>query len=205
VIKIQPRSIPQLQTLIRKRNGGRLHFRCRPDRRSIGSKPSADRRPSKQIVAHHNRGLLIIAIFKWCKAFVLCALALGLLKLLHRDVSEVAENFIRSLRVDPDNKFLGWALAKLSLINDSKLQALSALSFGYSALFMVEGSGLYLEKRWAEHLTIIATASFLPLEIYELLQKVDAMKISLLVINLGIILFLVITVRKNPSSRRRSA
>jgi uncharacterized membrane protein (DUF2068 family) len=151
----------------------------------------------------HNRGLVFIAIFKWCKALALSALALGLLKLLHTDVSQVAEDIIRSLRVDPDNKVMGWLLAKLSLVDDTKLQTLSVLSFCYGALFFVEGTGLYFEKRWAEYLTIIATASFLPVELYELIQKVDALKISLLIVNVVIIWFLVANLQNKPSPKKR--
>jgi uncharacterized membrane protein (DUF2068 family) len=156
-------------------------------------------------VSRHNKGLVVIAIFKWCNALVLFAVALGLLKLLHQDVGSVAENFIRALRVDPGNRVLGSLLEKLSLIDDPKLQALSAASFGYGALFVAEGTGLYLEKRWAEYLTIIATASLLPLEIYELIQKVDAPKMAVLVINLAILLFLIITLRTDrPTRNKRS-
>ena len=151
----------------------------------------------------HNKGLFTIAVFKWCKAILLCVVGLGLLKLLHRDVGEVAENFLRSLRVDPDNEFLGALLSKLSLLNTPKLQAVSAISFGYSALFAIEGTGLYWEKTWAEYLTILATALFLPVEIYQLIKKVDVLKISLLVANLLILGFLVFTVWNNSHGRKR--
>jgi uncharacterized membrane protein (DUF2068 family) len=114
---------------------------------------------------HHNKGLLAIAIFKWCKSIILCALALGLLTLLHRDIGEVAERITNALRVDPDNRYLGWLLAKLSLVDERKIKTLSALTLVYSALFLVEGTGLFFEKSWAELLTVIATASFIPLEI----------------------------------------
>ena len=150
----------------------------------------------------HNKGLVTIAIFKGINAAVLAVAALGILKLLHRDVGEVAENFLRSLRVDPDNQFLGSTLAKLSLVDDPKLKAASAVSFGYSALFLVEGIGLYLEQRWAEYLTIVATASLLPVEIYELVDKVSILKIVLLVVNLLIIGFLILNIRRNPGPKR---
>ena len=152
----------------------------------------------------HNKGLLSIAVFKWCKAILLCVVGFGLLKLLHRDVGEVAENFLRSLRVDPDNEFLGTILSKLSLLNDPKLQTVSAISFGYGALFAVEGTGLYWEKSWAEYLTIVSTALFLPLEIYELIKKVDALKICLLVVNVLILAFLVFTVWNNSEPKKRA-
>ena len=52
-----------------------------------------------------------------------------------------------ALRVDPDNRYLGALLAKLSLLDDKKIEVLSGLTFGYNALFLVEGTGLFFEKR----------------------------------------------------------
>lgn len=150
----------------------------------------------------HNRGLLIIAIYKWCTAALCALLALGLLKLLHQDVGDVAERVIRSLRGDPDNHVLAGLLARLSFIDDPQLAKLSVASFGYAALFLVEGTGLYYEQRWAEYLTIVATASFIPLEIYELIKQPDVLKISILIVNLAIIAFLVIATRKHASSKK---
>lgn len=151
-----------------------------------------------------NRGLLTISIFKVLNAVVLFGVGFGFLKLLHQDVGEATETFLRSLRVDPDNEFLGWILAKLSLISDpKKLATLGSASLGYGALLSVEGVGLYFEKRWAEYLTIIITASFLPLEVYELIKKPDAVSMSLLVINVAIVVYLVITIRTSTSRRQR--
>jgi len=42
---------------------------------------------------------------------------------------------------------------------------------------LTEGVGLALRKRWAEYLTIIATSSLIPLEVYELIQHFSVMKI----------------------------
>lgn len=149
---------------------------------------------------HHNRGLLAIAVFKWFNAALLCAIAFGLLKLLHRDPSDVAENVLQSLRIDTDNAAVDWLLAKLSVIDQQKIVALSAISFGYGVLLLILGTGLYLEKRWAEYLTIVVTASFLPFELYELAKKVDPAVIVLVVINVTILVYLLITVRKKVSS-----
>ena len=64
----------------------------------------------------------------------------------------------------------------------------------------MEGTGLFFEKRWAEHLTIIVTVSFIPVEIYELLKAPSPLKCATLVINVAIAVFLVVKVRR-PSKR----
>ena len=38
-------------------------------------------------------------------------------------------------------------------------------------MFSVEGIGLWLQRRWAEWLTVVITASLIPLELWELIHK----------------------------------
>ncbi len=55
---------------------------------------------------------------------------------------------------------------------------------------LVEGVGLWYAKRWAEYLTVVATAAFLPLEIRELAEKVTGLRIGALVFNVLAVLYL---------------
>jgi uncharacterized membrane protein (DUF2068 family) len=143
-----------------------------------------------------SRGLLLIAAFKLIKGLALLALAIGALQLLHKDVAAEVAQWIDILRVDPHNHYIQEALAKLGMVDDRKLKALSVGTFFYSALYLTEGIGLSLRKRWAEYVTIISTASLLPLEIYEIVKEVSAPKILLLLINIAVVVYLVIEVRR---------
>jgi uncharacterized membrane protein (DUF2068 family) len=143
----------------------------------------------------HDKGLLPLALFKWFKGLVLLLVGVGFFKLLHHDVETELQALVDALRVDPDNRYLGALLAKLSLLDDKKIEVLSGLTFAYSALFLVEGTGLFFEKRWAEYLTIVATVSFIPVEIYELLKAPSLLKCATLVINVAIAIFLIVRVR----------
>ena len=142
-----------------------------------------------------DKGLLALALFKWFKGLVLFLVGVGFLKLMHHDVETYFENLSNQFRVDPDNRYLGALLTKLDLLDDKKIKALSGLTFAYSALFLVEGTGLFFEKRWAEYLTIVATVSFIPVEIYELLKAPSLLKCAALLINVAIAVFLVVKVR----------
>jgi hypothetical protein len=68
----------------------------------------------------------------------------GFLKLLHHDVETELQALVDALRVDLDNRYLGALFAKLSLLDDKKIEVLSGFTFGYSALFLVEGTRLVL-------------------------------------------------------------
>jgi uncharacterized membrane protein (DUF2068 family) len=149
--------------------------------------------------------LLALALFKWFKGLVLLLVGVGFFKLLHHDIETELQTLVDALRVDPDNRYLGALLAKLSLLDDKKIEVLSGLTFAYSALFLVEGTGLFFEKRWAEYLTIVATVSFIPVEIYELLKAPSLLKCATLVINVAIAVFLIVKVRaSNVEELQRS-
>lgn len=148
--------------------------------------------------ATHGRGLKLIAAFKLLKALGLIAVGVGALRLLHKNVAAVAEHWINVFRGDPHNHYIDLLLAKLAILDDRRLKELSVGTFVYAAIFLVEGVGLALAKRSAEYFTIITTSSLLPIEIYELVRRVSAGRILVLLINLAIVVYLVFELRSHP-------
>lgn len=146
----------------------------------------------------HGRGLRLIAAFKLLKGLALLALGIGALNLLHKDVEAIVVHWINIFQVDPNGHYVRLLLAKLSILDDRRLKELSVGTFIYSAVFLTEGVGLALEKRWAEYLTIGTTASLLPLEIYELAKHASIGKVLALVINLAVVVYLVLELRRFP-------
>ena len=122
------------------------------------------------------------------------------LHLLHRDVASVADQWINAFRVDPHNRYIHWLLTKLSSVDDRKLRELSVGTFIYAAVFLTEGTGLAFRKRWAEYFTIVTTASFLPLEIYELIHHATIAKGVALVLNIAVLVYLVWELRRHPKA-----
>lgn len=159
----------------------------------MAKKRRPDSNPRK---THDGIGLRIIAIFKLVKALLLVAVGIGALNLLHKDVSEIASNWIAAIRVDPDNRLVHGLIAKLGLMNDHKLEELSFGSFFYAALLTIEGVGLWLKKRWAEYFTIVLTCSLIPLELYEIAKRVTFTRVGMLLLNLAIVWYLFVQLRK---------
>jgi len=143
-----------------------------------------------------DRLVTLIVIFKFFKGALLIAVALGARHLMNRDLSEFAERLVDSFRVDPNNRYIELLLSKMDLVTAKQLKELSIGSFFYAAIVLTEGTGLALRKRWAEYFTIIVTASFLPLEVYELAHRVTPVKIVVMVINLLILGYLIRRVRR---------
>ena len=67
--------------------------------------------------------------------------------------------------------------------------------FLYAGLDFTEGVGLWFEKRWAEVLTAVATAVFVPIEIYEIYERFTFIRVLILVVNLFVIWYLATRVK----------
>lgn len=148
-----------------------------------------------------SRALWLIAAFKLLKGLGLLILGIGALKLLHKDVAAEMERWINLLRFDPQNHVIRKLLEKLGMVDDRKLKELSIGTFFYSGLLLTEGVGLALRQRWAEYVTIVTTASLLPLEIFEIAKRVSTARIVLLLINIAVVVYLVIEVRRTRETK----
>jgi uncharacterized membrane protein (DUF2068 family) len=65
----------------------------------------------------------------------------------------------------------------------------------YAVIEIIEGTGLWLLKRWGEYFAMVATSVFLPYEIYDLVGKVTALRVAAFVVNLALVAYLVIAKR----------
>ena len=142
--------------------------------------------------------LRLIAGFKLMKSALFLAVGIGLLHLFDKDVELRLEYVLGYLHVDSDNHYAQGFLAMVDRMTNTnlKLAGLGAISLFYACLFGVEGVGLLLHKRWAEWMVVIVTGSLLPLEVYELFHKPNAAKIILTAVNLLILTYLVIVIRR---------
>ena len=147
----------------------------------------------------HDRFLRLIALFKFLKCAMLIALGVGAFRLLHKDVGAIAEHWVEAFKLDPGNRFVDAALAKAAGLRPDQIRKLGLGSFVYAALFLAEGTGLWLEKRWGEWLTVIITGSLVPVEIYEIYRHPSWVKVAVLVINLGILAYLIYRIRRSAS------
>ncbi|MDQ1671618.1 MAG: hypothetical protein QOC98_180 [Frankiaceae bacterium] len=148
--------------------------------------------------------LRILAVERVVRALVLIAAAYG----IHRFASaqrSLQDSFGRLLpAARPLATRLGLDLDHSSILREAEkaLHArhgtLTLLAVGlllYGLLELVEGVGLWLARRWAEYLTVVATAAFLPLEIHEMLKTVTVTKVGAFVINVLAVVYLVLAKR----------
>ena len=152
--------------------------------------------------SRRDRGIVAIGVFKLLQGLLFILLGIGAIRLLHKDLMQVAEHFILAMRFDPEGRFVSLILDKVATIDPHRLRQISAAIFAVAALDMIEGTGLVLEQAWAEYVTLILTASFLPWEFFEVLRRATWIRGSLLVINLIVVIYLVYYVQARMRERR---
>ncbi|UMB68439.1 DUF2127 domain-containing protein [Mycobacterium paraterrae] len=91
---------------------------------------------------------------------------------------------------NPENSKLVREITHAFALSSSTLQWIAIALAGYALIEIVEAVGLWLMQRWGEYFAVIATSVFLPLEIYELTEKVTALRLFALVINIVAVIWL---------------
>lgn len=150
-----------------------------------------------------NRWLILIAAFKLAQALLFIAIGVGALRLVHKDLGDMLIRLAEHLRFNTEPRFVNFILEKSSLVTDHMLRRIGAVVFIYAGLDLIEGIGLYLEKTWAEYLTLAITASFLPWEIFEVLRRVTWIRCGLLTINALVVFYLLKMVIERGRRRQR--
>jgi len=67
--------------------------------------------------------------------------------------------------------------------------------FAYGCLQLLEGVGLWMLKRWGEYVAVVGTSLFVPLEVHEVLDRVTALRVLALLVNLAAVAYLLYTKR----------
>ena len=91
---------------------------------------------------------------------------------------------------NPDNSKIIHTISHAFALSSSTLTWIAVGLAGYAAIELVEAVGLWLMARWGEYFAVIATSVFLPLEIYELTEKITATRLIALVINIVAVIWL---------------
>jgi uncharacterized membrane protein (DUF2068 family) len=103
--------------------------------------------------------------------------------------------------------FLDSGIQRVLGLHGNTIAVLAATATAYAVIEGVEAIGLWHERRWAEYLTAIATAGFLPFEVHELFDRFTIFRVGGFVINLALLLFLLwdkrlFGLRGGPNARR---
>ena len=148
------------------------------------------------------RILRLIALERFVRGVVLIVAGAYLLTHLGSDLGRIADRFGRALELDTRRPFLRHLIEKLHRLRASTVVITGVAALGYGLLESVEGVGLWLDKLWAEYLTVIATSLLVPLELYELARKPTLLKAAGIAVNVAIVIYLARALRRRVKAAR---
>jgi uncharacterized membrane protein (DUF2068 family) len=114
--------------------------------------------------------LYFIVAIKLIKGVALLLLALGVLSLANKDLSDVFDQFLRWVHLDPERSFFQGIGDWLDTITPTNVRVVALGTFLCGLFLIVLGMGLAFRAKWAIWLAIGESAFFIPIEIYELVS-----------------------------------
>ena len=134
--------------------------------------------------------LAYIIAFKALKAITLTALGVVLFTTRHDDPVDLLTRAATAIHLPLSSRLFDRALQFALNLSVGKQVALAATAFGYAMLMGSEGVALFMRKPWARWFTISATASLMPIEVYEIVREVHPVRVLILLANIAIVVYL---------------
>lgn len=138
-----------------------------------------------------------IGSYKLLKAVLALIGGLLLLRLMHRDLPAIALEWMSKLRIEPQSELGQLILHRLLSIKGRSLGWLAIGLFAYIPVACAEGIGLMLRKVWAEWLTLGITCLMIPLEAWEVAQRLTWLRVLILFLNLCVLVYLIVRLRRD--------
>jgi len=128
-----------------------------------------------------------VAVFEAAKGAVVLLAGFGVLSLLHRDIRVAAAALVGRLHLNPADGFQRSFIEAAARVTNTGLWMIASIGFLYALFRFLEAYGLWSGRRWAEWLAVVSGGLYVPLEIYELIQRHTWVRASALIVNLIVV------------------
>ena len=148
--------------------------------------------------------LRLLAAERFIRGVLLVALAYGVyqfngaqdsLEQVFNEYLPTLKPFADKLGIDLQNTGPVKLIQKALTAQHSTLELVAIGVLAYGALELLEGVGLWLMKRWGEYVAVVGTAVFIPLEIYELVERVTWLRVVAFAFNVFAVVYILWTKR----------
>jgi len=147
------------------------------------------------------KGIRAVAVLVGAKGLLGFAGGVLALSPMSRDMNEIVAHLLAFTHLSPDGAIAHWLNDTADKVQNHH-QGLACISFIWGSLKLVEGVGLWFERRWAEWLVLVSTAVlFLPIIIWELVEKVTWPRIGALLTSIGVLIFMAMVLYHNHKTK----
>ncbi len=143
--------------------------------------------------------LSVIAAERTIRAIVLLAIGIVLVTHPHTNWASTISNLAHHLGFDPRRNGFEKIIAKIGLISARRYTFYGVVAIAYGVLEGAEAYGLWRRRRWGEYLTVLATSLLFIPELWELAKSATPLKLAALVVNVAVVAYLVVRLRRGRS------
>jgi uncharacterized membrane protein (DUF2068 family) len=139
----------------------------------------------------HIRGVRTVATVEFAKGMVVVLAGLGVFSMRNKDIWGVAESFLEFFHVNPLHRYVGVFIDLVYRLSDVRLWKIAVVASVYVILRFIEAYGLWYIRPWAEWLAIASGSIYIPFEVVDLMRRPDWLRLLIVVVNVGIVLYMV--------------
>ena len=132
--------------------------------------------------------LLAILIYKCFSAGLLTVVSIGLV--FTSNNHDVLYDFANEYMTTGKREIIKFGLTHILNVSTNKMQIGALIAAIYAAVSGLEAFGLWQQKAWATILVVVIVGLTIPLEIYEIVHKISAIKLGVLAINVAMFVYL---------------
>jgi uncharacterized membrane protein (DUF2068 family) len=142
-------------------------------------------------------GLQIVALFEGAKGALVLVAGFGVLSFIHKDVHNAAVRLVEHLHFNPASHYPRIFLDLTEHITDGQLWAMACAALFYTIVRIAEAAGLWFGKKWAEWFGVLTGGMYIPVELFEVVRSVTWPRVTVLMVNIGVVSYLLFALRKN--------
>jgi uncharacterized membrane protein (DUF2068 family) len=152
----------------------------------------------------HIKGVRTVAMLEFAKGIVVVLAGLGVFSMRHKDIWGVTESFLEFFHVNPLHRYVGVFIDLVYRLSDVRLWKIAVVASVYVTLRFIEAYGLWYVRPWAEWLAIASGSLYIPFEVADMLRRPDWLRLLVIVVNVGIVLYMLM-LRLEAAKKRRAA
>lgn len=148
-------------------------------------------------------GLHLVALLEGTKGVLVLLAGFEVLSFIHRDLHDAVSRLVVQFHLNPASHYPRIFLDLTERITDRQLWALAAGALLYALMRLVEAAGLWFRRGWAAWFGFLTGGIYIPVELYELALGVTWPKITVAVVNVGIVAYLLGVLIGNGGRRNK--
>jgi uncharacterized membrane protein (DUF2068 family) len=149
-------------------------------------------------------GLRIVSVFEAAKGLIVLLVGFELLKYIHHDLHLAAEQLVRHFHLNPASNYPRIFLDLADHVTDMQLWLLACFALTYAVVRFVEAYGLWHGRRWAEWFGLLTGGIYLPIEVLEVVRGVTWPRVTLLIVNAGIVAYMYLIIYGSRQKRNNA-